>query len=82
MHLNLNWDIVNIPIPNPLSEAKKNMKSPDSINNTQSTLHIHLSSVWFFLSCIREKLECQAKFPGYQSNGRIASVSPPSATYK
>lgn len=50
--------------------------------SSEIIFNIHLSSVWFFLSCILEKLECQAKFPGYHSNGRIASVSPPSTTYK
>jgi hypothetical protein len=37
---------------------------------------IYLSRVWFFLSCMREKFECQARFSGYQGNGLIASVSP------
>lgn len=41
----------------------------------------YLSSIWFFLNCMREKFECQARLSGYQGNGLIASASPPSATW-
>jgi len=39
-------------------------------------MKMYLSSVWFFLISLREKLECQARFLGYQGRGLIASNSP------
>lgn len=47
-----------------------------------SEIGVHLSSILFFLISLREKLECQARFLGYQGKGLIASSSPPSMAYK
>lgn len=55
--------------------------SSHAFRHTQRSEHIYLLSAWFFLSCIREKLECQARFSGYHGKGLIASSSSPSTTY-
>lgn len=41
----------------------------------------NLSSILFFLNCLREKVDCQARFSGYQGNGLIATTSLPSVPW-